>query len=404
MCGLVGVAGKIDNNLEKAFKELLVLDQLRGDHSTGAAFISQKGDIEVVKVMGGATDLLGNTRFIKRLALASKALIGHNRYATIGKQNKSNAHPFEFSSIVGAHNGTLRDYRDLYGYGDFGTDSETLYHHADKYGMEDALSKITGAFALTYYDKDEDRMVFARNTERPLFIAVLENNALVWASEDWMLHVVLRRSHEHKVLNIFELKKDTLVSYDLKDLSFKETKITTKPSTLHHNRYPSTTHNYRKGIRCKIIGKATEGKSSWWTIEEVGKPQNKGRLSVLLTKDIGLGDLLYVDQSYKSSHHMYHSNPRPILVHAPKTETKEATTLQGLIEEVKEEYVVDSPFTDYYGEVISKDEWSRKFSSCCWCTQWVNPELEGHVLISNTDVVCSSCTDTPEVKDYLRSA
>src|SRR3546814_12623264 len=37
----------------------------------------------------------------------SKAFIGHNRAATLGKVNGLNAHPFRYDNIMGAHNGTL---------------------------------------------------------------------------------------------------------------------------------------------------------------------------------------------------------------------------------------------------------------------------------------------------------
>src|SRR3546814_8848521 len=37
----------------------------------------------------------------------SLAFVGHNRFATKGKVNDLNAHPFHYGNIVGAHNGTL---------------------------------------------------------------------------------------------------------------------------------------------------------------------------------------------------------------------------------------------------------------------------------------------------------
>ena len=49
MCGLVGVLGNITHKEEKAFHELLIVDVLRGKHSTGVAMVSAGGGVDVFK-------------------------------------------------------------------------------------------------------------------------------------------------------------------------------------------------------------------------------------------------------------------------------------------------------------------------------------------------------------------
>ena len=60
MCGLVGVLGEaLPEKAKKAFYDLLYLDVLRGEDSTGVAIISnaysEKSEIELLKSLGGAS-------------------------------------------------------------------------------------------------------------------------------------------------------------------------------------------------------------------------------------------------------------------------------------------------------------------------------------------------------------
>lgn len=214
MCGIVGVAGEITQDMKKAFCQLLVVDQLRGDHSTGVLSIrNHDGNVKITKTLGGPQNLLDDSRaFNDQYTDHNKVLLGHNRYATSGKVTTRNAHPFDFETVVGVHNGSLRNYTALPGYNKFNVDSEVLYHAIDEMGIERALAKITGAYALVYWDKIEDKMVFIRNGERTLYIAFTDNQkGLMWASEKWMIEGIADRNGI-KIHEPFLLKADTLVS------------------------------------------------------------------------------------------------------------------------------------------------------------------------------------------------
>lgn len=213
MCGLVGVAGDIDVNLKKVFEQMLFVDQLRGPHSTGVAGVKNYDQaVSVAKVVGGFDALSEMKSYDEILKNYNKVLLGHNRFATIGKITRNNAHPFNFEHIVGAHNGSLRRYMNLKGYYDFPVDSQVLYNSINEDGLETTLANVEGAYALTFWDKRTQKMNFIRNTERPLFIGWTKNEkAIIWASEEWMIEGICARNGV-ELSAIFGIEKDTLLT------------------------------------------------------------------------------------------------------------------------------------------------------------------------------------------------
>jgi len=143
LCGLVGIAGKIGLKEEKAFELLLMLDTIRGPHSTGVLLVNGSKACKVVKEIGTAWDFLASREYDVACAGYHNVLMGHNRWATRGKINARNAHPFEFPNIIGAHNGTLTTTYQLDDHYKFEVDSENIFHHMNKNGVEDTISKLT---------------------------------------------------------------------------------------------------------------------------------------------------------------------------------------------------------------------------------------------------------------------
>ena len=192
MCGLVGVAGNVDKLAKKAFEQLLVVDQIRGPHSTGACFIAQNDSHDVVKGVGGALDLIDTGPYERAFRKVNRAILGHNRWATVGKVNKTNAHPFEVGGVVGMHNGTLINQALLPDSEEFEVDSENIIHAIDKVGLKETVANLHGAYALSWYEGG--CIHFIRNKERPLnYCYSSDRKTLFWASESWMLHAILSR-------------------------------------------------------------------------------------------------------------------------------------------------------------------------------------------------------------------
>lgn len=206
MCGLVGVAGDIGIQERKAFRNLLILDQFRGRHSTGIAVIdhdvkNNTVNHDIFKAVGAPENLFN--KYDKDFKdgvfdFDCVALIGHNRHATQGEVNEEGAHPFEFKDVIGCHNGTVHQYSlsDFYGYKDFQIDSQIIFSELNENkNIANVWSKADGAMALVWWDYSDMKLKMIRNKERPLHYVFSEDNKTVfWASEVWMLTVALNQN------------------------------------------------------------------------------------------------------------------------------------------------------------------------------------------------------------------
>lgn len=213
MCGLIGVAGLVGAKEEKIIKELLIVDSLRGVDSTGIAVVPRaNGEVKLAKKLGHAYELIEHHSFNRALAGVHRAIIGHNRWGTIGRVSSANAHPFDFDTVVGAHNGTLTSKWKFKDNHRFDTDSEALYNHMDQFGLPGVMENIAGAWALTWWDKEEESINFLRNKERPLWMIFSDDSKqLFWSSELWMLEGVLARNGV-KTKEAFPLGEDIHLS------------------------------------------------------------------------------------------------------------------------------------------------------------------------------------------------
>lgn len=222
MCGLVGIySSNMMQKHKKVFSDLLFFDTLRGTDSTGVAAIRANSDTQILKSTIPGYEFIETPRFDQHLKFNDLCWIGHNRYGTVGKNVKSNAHPFDICDkddlcvLVGAHNGTLRNKHVLTNDRDFGTDSEALFNEIANIGIHEAIAKVEGAWALTYYDHGLEELRFLRNKERPLCYAWEEDKkTLIWASEMWMIRVATSRNGV-KLLEdkVYACVEDTLYKF-----------------------------------------------------------------------------------------------------------------------------------------------------------------------------------------------
>jgi predicted glutamine amidotransferase len=236
MCGIVGCVMKHSSGFykqtEDTFFQLLYVDALRGEDSTGVIGVEKTGVFHIMKEANTSAWVgpqIQTSTIGKAMYKEGKAYIGHNRKMTVGKVSDETAHPFvvdkEFALV---HNGTLYNHESL---AKTEVDSEALAitfakafeEENFKEALEETIPKINGAYAVALYDQRHNAVRLLRNKERPLAIAET-HNAWYFASEPGMLYWILSRNNYLKqdLESIKMVPVDTVVSFNLE--GFQTTK------------------------------------------------------------------------------------------------------------------------------------------------------------------------------------
>jgi predicted glutamine amidotransferase len=283
MCGIVGCVIKAQNGFykqtEDVFYQMLFADTLRGDDSTGMIYVHNNSSFGIVKGAFPAPlviDSFQEEKEVKAMFNKGKAYIGHNRKKTVGSVSDDTAHPFVVDGTFAmVHNGTLRNHKAL---ADTVVDSEALAIHLSKHlnaefelaPFEEAIGKVEGAYAISAYNQDTDKVYILRNAERPL--SYVETSAgWFWASEMNMLAwILVRNGISPKSEEFKSLPPNTLLTINLSNnkmevLDYQPKKAT--PATMKlvaGTKVKSTTHgevttismskNFFKLLRRKNLG------------------------------------------------------------------------------------------------------------------------------------------------------
>lgn len=189
MCGIVGCIGK-NKGREYIINGLKTLDY-RGYDSAGVAFLKQDS-IRIYKDAGSVEHLNSLIPSFED----GDVMIGHTRWATHGKPNKSNSHPHlsydgEFALV---HNGIVERFAEhkasLASEGiTFASDTDSevvvnmiaLFYKEEKdvlKAIRRTMATIEGSYAISLIHKGENRLYVLKNVS-PLLIGVGEDYNLV---------------------------------------------------------------------------------------------------------------------------------------------------------------------------------------------------------------------------------
>ena len=254
MCGIVLIVGSdIDYKLKNVFKDLLILDTIRGVHSTGVLSVS-KGKTNVLKkAVDGVTftDMKRFDKFMVR-AVNPTLLLGHNRAATAGRVSDTNAHPFSDGDTHLVHNGTLKGYSSLYNSKETDVDSEAICFDVEKNGILKTVSKLDGAFALATYNEKSQVFSVIRNKERPLWGAnVKGKDAIIFASESAFITAAANRNGVELAEEPWFLKEQSLIEFHLDDKTNVSGLYITDDVEFYKRPVYKSTNNWRSQQRKK---------------------------------------------------------------------------------------------------------------------------------------------------------
>jgi glucosamine--fructose-6-phosphate aminotransferase (isomerizing) len=188
MCGIVAYIGSKEACpiIIKGLQRL----EYRGYDSAGIA-LQQGKELNIYKTKGKVSNLQD---FLEGKNIEGTSGMGHTRWATHGVPNDVNAHPHysESKDLALIHNGIIENYailkEEMVKRGHTfvsDTDTEVLIHLIEdiqlneKIGLEEALlqalSEVTGAYAIVLMCKNNPDIMYAARKGSPLVIGVGEN-------------------------------------------------------------------------------------------------------------------------------------------------------------------------------------------------------------------------------------
>ena len=435
MCGLISVIGKISTKEEKIFKQGLIVDVLRGEHSTGIAATKRGKDGEtlIAKQVGNPFELFNDKRFDKAMGGWNRVLIGHNRYATQGAINKYNAHPYEFWPIYGAHNGTLIERHGLEENNRFSVDSQALYNHISEKGLEDAISNVRGAWALTWWNEDLQTFNVLRNKERTLFMTKdKDSDVMYFCSEAEMLTLILNRNGV-KYEKITMVPEDTWLAFPISpegEISKPRSKVVKgKEAPVYKNNQQNkyllgnkkeekkdtviqgfNSDILRKDVLMAILEEEEDTRGiKYLSLRDVKYPLEDIRVYPGVGKfEFQIGDVVIANIHHFVSvpERYYRINPDQLRKSTTEQQVEydklEAElfangTLASVIEEQKEE----PKLYDHRGYLLSKSEWEKKYPNCDWCTSDIDPDDAHNFLSKGGNILCPSCSKDPSVTQWV---
>ena len=431
MCGIVGVIGKIGKTERDVFRQLLIVDSLRGADSTG--FVSVKGNrSDVFKRAGDPYFVMESNRFDKTLLTPANVLIGHNRFATVGAVNSANAHPFDFEDVVGVHNGTLRNKYALPDSQNFTVDSENLYHAINKEGVEATIPKVQGAWSLVWWNKKQKTVNFLRNDERPMcFCISKDKKTLFFASEVGMLSWILFRNrveHEPIVLTAVDHLYSLVVKDEFEGVGtpldkFSVKKLEGKPVEVFHNAHGNNVGNVGGNNYGTVVNNLLNKRVEFEVVEPFINPEGARFILGVGCDDKNLKVLVSVENDklleeelmdFRDDHIFvgYGQSIRYGMAGGPHLLLRKSSITSIPLDDGEDDDNIlefkASPkmvaFPGFDGKALSMIEWRDLTEvGCAFCSE-VPTEKDTHSILwmDDRNFVCAGCKTLPQVTHFIK--
>jgi len=181
MCGIVGAVAQ--RNITPILLEGLKRLEYRGYDSCGIA-LHVNGQLQRSRSTSRVAELQAQ---VEQSGLSGFTGIAHTRWATHGVPSSTNAHPhFSRDRIALVHNGIIENHEELrtelkaLGYVfESQTDTEVIAHLVDHLYQGDlfetvqqAVKRLTGAYAIAVFCRDEPHRVIGARQGSPLIVGV----------------------------------------------------------------------------------------------------------------------------------------------------------------------------------------------------------------------------------------
>ena len=242
MCGLAGVVFKDHKRTEEQYgtirglyTDVLTRASVRGRHATGVATIERRGAYRLVKAPMEAEQFVEDDAYgthLNKLNNKSSAIMGHTRYSTKGSKFRNrNNHPIVAGTVVGTHNGHIRNHNELFtkfGMNRFAeVDSEALFRlfatadSPDQY-FNDRLPMVSGRVSAVFADYEYPEYVYIMKGNNPLEVYYdKEFKCIYYGSTDEILKPLIEARPVKKI----KLEPMTMIRVNTKTLKLKRRKI-----------------------------------------------------------------------------------------------------------------------------------------------------------------------------------